>query len=302
MLFKFPKYSSVKEIFSDLDQNYRFESRPESVYNTKFVDVCYSLLEIFANPSGFTVNMLNPYSFQGHFSLGTTWLLQFSFFYLFRESSEYEELSRSFIENTFKEVEFISYSLAEELVNSGKWELAVHVLSFCPNSEEMIKNILFRNIFLSQNSKIDENIPSAWIEEAQALYEKNIFQFESSFDRYLECAEYCKAFQLFMSEIGPDHIIRYTGTELYEKLYLKVLKTLEINSHQIVGWVLSGEVYIEYVNLAQMFERFKKPNSFDEVFSLLQRIECLFLPIQGLPKAVVKQKAAVGIMESSLIA
>ena len=103
-----------------------------------------------------------------------------------------------------------------------------------------------------------------------------------------------------MSEIAPDFIIKYSGRELYGRLYKNVLRKLEIHKHQITSWVLGGEIYIEYLDLVNAFEDFKKPNQLEEIYYQLERVEKMFNPILGLSKATLKQKVAVGIMQSTL--
>ena len=302
MLYGFPKYEWIPLIFGELDANFG-KIRPESLGNPNFIDVCYNLLRVFSNPGTLNAEVFHPYTFQAHFSLGTSWLLHFSLNNLYAESPDHEEFNTSEIANVFADLGFLSAAFAEELVNNNRPDLAVYVLTFCPSSENLIKDILFRNAHLGLETSFFVEylgLPQEWIEEAQALFDKNQFQFHSSFSRYIECMEYYKAYELFMGEIGPDFIIKYSGHELYDRLYSGVLAKIEPYSHQIAAWVLSGEIYIEYLTIAVLFEKWRRPERLDDLYSLIRRVDALFGPVLGLPKAVLKQKVAVGIMQSSL--
>lgn len=318
ILYKHSKNTDISMIFSELN----FQSYPEplSDFNEDLADICYSLLQVFCNPSFLHPDVLHPYTLQKHFSLGTSWVLYFSFTQLFKASSHFDDVNRAEMENLFREIESISFGFAEELINEGKWHLGVYVLSFyidynyinkdfkllnCSNRlvNDIIKDIIYRNVHLDNNTAaIFEHLslPSDLVDEAQALYDKYLFQFNSSFTRYLECSDYNKAYELVVNEIAPDLIIKSSGAELYTKLYTDVLKKLQIYHHQIMAWDLGGEVYIEYLELASVFENCKRPNTTDELFNLAHRIDRIFPHIQDFPKAVLKQKAAIGIMESNL--
>lgn len=302
ILFAFPKHEFISQIFEELDRAYQ-PTKPESLMKANFADISYLLLGLFSNPYHLSPDMFHPYNFQSHFSLGTSWLLRFSLLHLYEESPDFEEFNNSSSRNFFEDLDFLSSAFAEELVNRGEWEKAIYVLSFSAKSENMIKEILFRNAHLICTTEFlvgHVKLPVEWIDQAQALFDKCAFHFSSSFQRYIGCSEYYKAYELFMNEIGPDYIIKYSGEVLYQKLYVEVLGKIQPHAHQIAAWVLSGEVYIEYLSLALLFSKKVRPDYTSQIYDLIQKIEALFLPVLGLPKAVLKQKAALGIMQFNL--
>ena len=145
MLYKYRKNSHISEIFSDLLE-YTRENPPVSLIGNDYTDICYYLLELYSNPTSLNPKLFHPFNFQSYFSLGTSWLLHFSFYSLSLDSNDFGSLNQSSFENTFQDLSFISYSFSEELINNKKWELAIYVLSFCKGSDSLIKDIIFRNI------------------------------------------------------------------------------------------------------------------------------------------------------------
>jgi hypothetical protein len=300
--FKYRKNASFNEIFIDFQRNYSGDEWAVSKYKEGHLDICYNLMRFFVNPSSLSCGMFNPFTFQEHFSLGTCWLLYYCIF-TYSKFSNFKKFISPSADKYFTALNMLSLSFAEELINENKWDLAVYIMRFHPNSESIIRDVINRNIHLdSSGYNIEEyvDIPSSWYDEARALFQKSIFQFKSSFNRFIECGIYYKSYELLMNEIGPELIIQYAGNELYTKLYVEVLEKLIEHAGDIPAWLLGGDVYVKYCDLASVFDGRSKFANFEEIQAYFNTIKFVFKGIGDLPKASLKQRIAIGIMEGSL--
>jgi hypothetical protein len=289
----------VNEFFDMFSKN----TNMASSFNEKFEDFCLLLLKFYSNPGvEFSADMLNPFTFQSHFSLGMTWLIYYSLFTLFQVSEEYYQKKSEKTEKVFENLQFVTEAFAEELVNSGKWQLAVYVLKYSKNPERLGKTLINRNVYVEDFSVHSKHMEhqSVAIESARALFNKHCFDFKKAFDGYLFTSEVSKASDVVIQDLAPMFIIKYQGRILYEKLYVKVLKRIEDASFDSNVFLLEEEIYMEFTKIAQYFDLKEKPETDEQIAELLAQLDKLNFQIVKLPLATHNQKIAISIMQTNL--
>lgn len=302
MHYSYPKSTDLKELLKIFNSYDSISDTNISAYNPNYTDTCFNLLILFLHPQKYlSTSLFHPFGFQSFFSTGTSWLMFYAIYTLFSISPELG-ISPECSE-VFKNLQFLSAAYAEELVIAGKWDFAVFVLKFLPNSEAMIKKVVGQNVMNTSTTLnihdpfyVPKDLPVA----AMAVFEKSLFEFYSSFQGFLECKQYFTASDLVVNELAPDYIIKYSGEMLYQKLYIEILQKIEEYSKEVSSVILEEDIYIDYCNLAGHFSQEFRSSDINEYSEALTRVEHLCEKIHCLPKLTLKQKTAIGIMESCL--
>lgn len=301
--YKSLNYYGVIQGINEFERSFVNNTDMKSRFNEKYSDICYSLLNFYSNPgSNFVADMLNPFGFQNHFSLGTSWLLFYSLFTIFEVSEEYRDINNENIKSVFSKLEFLTEAFAEELVNSGKWQLAVYILKFSKNSSHILKKIVSKNIHIDDwqidLEYITEQVPL--IELAKALHEKHSFNFLSSFNAYIESENINLASDIAIHEIAPLYIIKYTGITLYDKLYTGVLEKIVEKSIEMNRIVLEEEIYIDYLKIVLKMHEKRRPANDEELCRFLVKADEVKVKILRLPRSSFNQQVAISIMQTCL--
>lgn len=301
--YKSLSYHSLTQVVNEFLNNYSQSSNLNSKFNEKYEDTCYSLIRFYSNPGHyFTPSILHPFGFQNHFSLGISWLLFYSLFTTFQVSEEYRNISNDHIRSVFDRLEFLTEAFAEELVNSGKWQLAVYVLKYSKKSLPIIKKIIGRNTHINDRpidlECIVEYLPQ--IDLARALHERQSFNFMKAFDGYIESGNIGLASDIVIHELAPLYIIRYKGQTLYSRLYENVLEKIFERSKEENRIVLEEEIYIDYLNIvSKKFQKWK-PDDEESLSKALAEVDMVNMKILRLPRGSSNQQKAISIMQTLL--
>jgi hypothetical protein len=300
-----PLYEAVTEFTADLENDRRQDMNKNlaSRFSKGHFDFCYLLMKFFSNAGKFfSADLLNPFTFQNHFSLGTSWLICFSLCTLFEVSEDYRELKTESVEKAFKNLEFLTEAFAEELVNSGKWQLALYVLRYCKNGTRIMNTLINRNICHEDYSVNESHLEeySKLVYSAKALYDKHLFEFENAFDGFMYTSWIGQASDIVIQDLAPLCIIKYEGKILYKKLYVKILERLKNASIACGLNLMEEDIYIEYVELAFKLDYKEKLESDQEILELLGKIEKVHCLLGKLPRVTYNQRIAISIMQTSL--
>jgi hypothetical protein len=308
--------SKFKRIVEE-GESLRCYPKSKSKYYFNALDVCYHILDFYSNPiefvtEGKTAKLVHPFTSSDYLSYGLSWLLYVNLKAIIdseidRQDINVEGYDMHMIRENIDKLRLLSYRFAEELEINGKWEWAIYVLLFEPDSHQRVLDILSRNIeetideVSSKQEFLEEKlgISSRLIESAKALKLEYRKDFASSILKYIKAELYLRAHDILLSETGPDFIIGYSGKELYTNLYQNILSCLEEYSYHIAPWSLSGKIYVDYCILSNTCADFSKLD-YKDFEDNLHRIEELMLTIEHLPRNSLKQKAAISIMQTQL--
>ena len=300
-----PLCQAVVNFIQDLQANPKQDVNKllTSRFSKNHFDFCYLLMKFFSNPGEyFAADLLNPFTFQNHFSLGTSWLICYSLCTLFEVSDDYSKRKNELVERVLENLEFITEAFAEELVNSGKWQLALYVLKYCKNGTKIMNTLINRNIcnegdYVNESHLEEFYIP---ISSAKALHDKHLFDFDNAFDAFILTDSIGQASDIVIQDLAPLCIIKYEGSVLYKKLYKNILKRLKDAAMSRGMNLMEEDIYIDYVELACKLDSKEKLESDQDIADLLELIERVHFLLRKLPQASYNQKIAISIMQTNL--
>jgi hypothetical protein len=301
--YKSLSYHNITQVINEFLNSCSESSNLKSRFNQDYEDFCYLLIRFYSNPSHFfTPQLLNPYGFQSHFSVGISWLLFYSLYSIFEVSEEYRNINNERIRFVFDQLEFLTEAFAEELVNNEKWQLAVFVLKFSKKPSTIVRKIIARNTHINDcpidSECISEFLPQ--IELARALHERQSFNFMKAFNGYLESGNIGLASDIVIHELAPLYIIKYKGKTLYSRLYENVLEKIFEKSIEENRIVLEEEIYIDYLNIVLKKYQKWRPEDEESLSKALAEVDMVNMKILRLPRGSFNQQRAISIMQTLL--
>ncbi|XP_078444130.1 SUPPRESSOR OF AUXIN RESISTANCE 3 isoform X2 [Wolffia australiana] len=163
---------------------------------------------------------------------------------------------------TSNDLHLLDVSFASQLLSLGLCHWAIYVVLHMPHSEDLphvqaylIKEILFRycetwNKQAVQKQFIaDLGVPSAWMDEALAIYYEYHRDMPAALDHFLGCHKWHKAHTIFMTSVAHSLFLSAQHGEIW-----RLAGVMEDHKAEIPDWDIGAGVYIDYYSIKTLLQ------------------------------------------------
>ncbi|KAH6781980.1 SUPPRESSOR OF AUXIN RESISTANCE 3 [Perilla frutescens var. frutescens] len=148
----------------------------------------------------------------------------------------------------------LDMAFVSQLLCLGQCHWAIYVVLHIPHREDypylqaiVIREILFQycEVWSTQDSQwefIDSlGIPSAWMDEALAIFYSYTGDLQKALHHFLECANWQKAHSIFVTSVAPSLFLSAKYTEIW-----RLATSMEAYKSEIEDWDLGAGIYISF--------------------------------------------------------
>ncbi|KAG9146884.1 hypothetical protein Leryth_005176 [Lithospermum erythrorhizon] len=200
---------------------------------------------------------------------------------------------------TSNDLHLLDMGVISQLLCLGQCHWAIYIVLHMPYREDypylqanLIREILFQYCETWSTQGIQQQvieelgIPSAWLQEALAVYYNYYGDFSMALEHYLQCSNWQKAHSIFITSTAPSLFMSGKHSEIW-----RVVTIMEDHRSEIENWDLGGGIYVSFFLLRSSLQ--EESNTMNELVTLKNKNDaCRDL--------VIRLNESLGVLKSKL--